>query len=77
MEKEHTDEIEITDEIAKRIKQLRINAGFTSYETFANQHNMSRKNYWRIESGGDIKMSTFLKIMKIHGVSLEDFFNDL
>ncbi len=72
MEKKDT-----TDKIAARIKQLRIDAGFTSYETFANDYNLSRRNYWRLENGGDLKLSTLLKIIAIHETSLEEFFKGL
>ena len=65
-------------EIAKRIKDLRIQAGYTSYETFANQYNMSRRNYFRLETDfSDVKFSTLFKICTIHGITLEQFFKGI
>lgn len=63
--------------IAGRIKQLRIDAGYTSHENFAWDHDLSRVQYWRIESGANITMKTLLKIIDIHGLTLSEFFRDL
>ena len=63
--------------IGKRIKELRLKAGYSSLETFANEHDLSRRNYWRLESGGNFKMSTLFRILKIHKIPLEAFFKGL
>ncbi len=62
--------------VAKKIKQLRINKGYKSYETFALDHELDRKQYWRIENGSNITITTLLKILKIHRISLKKFFSD-
>ena len=64
-------------QIADKIKQLRINAGYTSHENFAWDNNLSRVQYWRVESGANITLKTLLKILDIHKVTLEDFFKDI
>ncbi|WP_136468026.1 helix-turn-helix domain-containing protein [Flagellimonas onchidii] len=69
--------IERRKRIAKRIKELRLKANYTSHETFATDNGLSRRNYWAIENGNDFKMSTLLKLTKIFDVSLEEFFKDL
>lgn len=63
--------------IASRIKQLRINAGYSSHENFAWEHDLSRVQYWRVESGSNITLKTLLRILDIHKTSLEEFFRDL
>lgn len=63
--------------IAKRIKELRVKSGYTSYETFATDHDMPRKNYWRIESGHNFTIDTLLRITDIHGITLEEFFKGI
>lgn len=63
--------------IASKLKQMRIDAGFTSYEQFANAKDLDRKQYWRIENGANITLSTLIKILEIHKVSIKDFFSDL
>lgn len=63
--------------ISQKIKQLRIEAGFTSSETFSYEHSLSRVHYWRIEKGSNMTMETLVKILDIHKVSLEEFFKGL
>lgn len=63
--------------IANKIRQLRINAGYTSHENFAWDNNLSRVQYWRIETGANITMKTLLKILDIHKMTLSEFFQDL
>ncbi len=63
--------------IANKIRQLRIDAGYTSHENFAWDHELSRVQYWRIETGANITMKTLLKIIDIHGLTLSEFFHDL
>jgi len=63
--------------IAEKIKKLRIDAGYTSYENFAVKHGLDRKQYWRMEKGQNFMLSTLLRIIDIHKVSLAEFFEDL
>ena len=56
---------------------MRIDAGFTSYENFANANDLDRKQYWRIENSANITLSTLIKILEIHKVTMKDFFIDL
>lgn len=63
-------------EIGKKIKEMRINSGYKSYENFAYDYDLDRKQYWRIENGTNITMNTLIKILKIHKTALQDFFND-
>ncbi|MFN4147434.1 MAG: helix-turn-helix domain-containing protein [Runella sp.] len=64
-------------EIALKIKDLRKKSGWKSYETFALDHHLDRKQYWRVENGSNITLATLLKILDIHQVSLKEFFNEL
>ncbi len=64
-----------TLKISGRIKQLRIDKGFTSYRNFADEYDIDAKQYWRIEEGKiDYRMSSLLRILEIHDISLEEFF---
>ncbi|WP_299885286.1 XRE family transcriptional regulator [uncultured Lacinutrix sp.] len=63
--------------IAERIKALRFKAGYTSHETFANDNNLDRKGYWRLESGHNFTINTLFRILDIHGVSIEEFFSEI
>ena len=62
--------------LAARIKQLRIKAGFTSYEYFAYENEISRTQYARYEQGKDVRYSTLLKIISAHGMTVEEFFRE-
>lgn len=63
--------------IGAHIKALRLKAGYTSYETFATDHGLPRKNYWRIETGYNFTIDTLLRILDIHKMTLAEFFKDL
>ncbi len=63
--------------IAAKIKQLRIGAGFTSYENFAVQYDLDRKYYWSIEKGRNISLEYLYKILEIHQLTLEEFFQGI
>jgi transcriptional regulator with XRE-family HTH domain len=66
-----------TQKIADKIKELRIQKGYTSHENFAWDYNINRVQYWRIEKGSNITIKTLLTILDIHGISLTDFFKDI
>jgi len=63
--------------IANKIKELRIQKGYSSHENFAWDNNLNRVQYWRIEKGRNITMKTLLSILDIHKISLSDFFKDM
>lgn len=60
--------------VSERIKELRIQMGYTSYETFAIEKGFSRRGYWSLENGGNFTLNTLLKITDIHNISLSEFF---
>lgn len=62
--------------IAARLKDLRIKAGYTNYENFAWDNEISRMQYWRLEKGANFTMVTFLKILDAHKISLAEFFKE-
>ncbi len=68
-------EKEVLGEIGERLKKLRIAKGYTSYETFAVDHDLSRMQYWRMEKGtANLTIKSLKKLTDIHGISLEEFF---
>ena len=50
-------------EIGEKLKKLRIKKGYTSYETFALDNELSRMQYWRIEKG--LTNITIRSLMKL------------
>jgi len=63
--------------ISERLKGLRKEAGYTSYETFALDHGLDRKQYWRLEAGANITIKTLIKILSIHKKELSAFFREV
>lgn len=62
--------------VGDRMKQLRVSKGYTSYETFAYEHDIPRAQYGRYENGEDLKYSSLLKVTKALGISIKDFFSE-
>jgi hypothetical protein len=63
--------------LGDRIKQLRIAKGYTSYEYFAYDHEISRTQFGRYERGEDLRYSSLLRVVKALDITLEDFFNGI
>ena len=64
------------DKIGKRLKKLRKSAGYTSSEKFAYEKDINRSQYGKYEAGMDMRMSTFLKLIDLLGVSPSEFFSE-
>lgn len=62
--------------LGERIKSLRIKKGYTSYEYFAYEHNISRAQFGRYERGEDLRFSTLLRIIDAFDMTLEEFFSE-
>ena len=77
MEKLDKDSEETILLIAEKIKILRKEKGYSSYETFAFDYNINRVQYHRIEKGQNITLKTLINVLKIHDLTIQDFFKDL
>lgn len=60
--------------VAQKLKQLRLDAGYSSYESFALDNNFDRKQYWRIENGSNLTLKTLSSILNVHKISFDEFF---
>lgn len=63
--------------IGKRIKELRIKAGYSSYEVFAYENNISRSQFGKYERGENMRVDSLLKICKALKVTPEEFFKGI
>jgi len=63
--------------IAEKVKQLRIDKGYSSYENFAYENDLSRVQYWRLERGTNFTINYLLRVLEIHKISLSEFFKDI
>lgn len=64
------------DNLAKRIKSLRISNGYSAYETFAYEKNLSRGQYGRYEKGSDMRFTSLVRVLNALDITLEDFFKE-
>jgi transcriptional regulator with XRE-family HTH domain len=67
------------DELGKlgnRIKSLRIKKGYSSYEYFAYEHNISRAQFGRYEQGQDLRYSSLIKVVSALGLTMQEFFSE-
>ena len=70
-------EQEVLEQIGKRLKEIRISKGYTSYEDFALEHGIARMQYWRLETGKtNPTIKTLYKVLEIHQMSLQEFFSE-
>ncbi|OCA77559.1 transcriptional regulator [Chryseobacterium artocarpi] len=65
---------EMLKKLGDRIKQLRINKGYSSYEYFAYEHNISRAQFGRYERGEDLRFSSLIKVINALDLTLAEFF---
>lgn len=63
-------------QVAQKLKKLRIEKGYTSYENFAIDKGIRRMQYWRMETGTNFTFASLLKILDAHQMSLAAFFED-
>lgn len=59
--------------IAQKVRQLRKENGWTSYESFAWDNNLSPRQYWRLEKGTNFTIEFLIKVLNIHNISLKEF----
>ncbi|MBC6613208.1 XRE family transcriptional regulator [Hymenobacter sp. BT507] len=60
--------------IAARLRQLRLAAGYTSYEAFAFEHDLPRVSYGKHEKGSNLTLKSLLRLLDIHQLTLPEFF---
>lgn len=72
-----TDKIPELGFISDKLKQIRKEKGYSNYEHIAFELGMSRSAYWRLESGENFSLKTLIKICKLLGITLEQFFEGI
>ncbi|MDG2397040.1 MAG: hypothetical protein P8M03_05245 [Flavobacteriaceae bacterium] len=63
--------------IGTKVKELRLQAGYKSYEVFAWDNRISRIQYWKMEKGTNCTLKSLQKVISIHDLDMIDFFNSL
>ena len=60
-----------------RMRELRIQKGFSNYEHFAYEHNIGRSQYGKYEQGkDDLRLSSLYKIILSLDLTFEEFFSE-
>ena len=70
-----TDNFERTfSDLGGKLQALRTKKGFLTSDAFSEKFDLPRAQYSRMESGDtNITVKSLLRILEIHGLSLEDF----
>ncbi|WP_340201986.1 helix-turn-helix domain-containing protein [Ascidiimonas sp. W6] len=76
MAKKDTYTQEQLTKLGNRLRELRIERGFSNYEQFAFEHNLPRAQYGRYEQGQDLRFSSLLKVLKALDITLAEFFKE-
>jgi hypothetical protein len=61
-------------QIGAALRRLRKDAGYSSHEAFAFDHNIARAQYLAYEHGRNMQLSTLITILRCHGLTLGEFF---
>jgi hypothetical protein len=75
--------IELPEEVAPLMKQIGQKVdeyrkeAHPNYRKFAELNKINVMTLWRVQNGEDVKLSSFLLILKKIGVSPHDFFNGI
>jgi len=70
------DSDEELQKLGARIKALRLEKGYSNYEHFAYEHNISRAQFGRYEKGQDIRFSSLIKVINAFEMTIEEFFSE-
>jgi hypothetical protein len=63
-----------SESVARVFIMLRKEKGYTSYESFAFDHDFPRAQYWRVETGRhNLTFRTLAKLLAIHELTLDEF----
>ena len=66
------------ERIGKRLKEMRVAKGYTSYRQFADSFEFEPKSIWLMEEGKtDFKYSSLKRVLEALGTSVDDFFKTL
>ncbi len=63
--------------VGDKLKAIRTERGYSSYDFFAWENKLSRHSYLNMEQGKNFTMNSLIKVLDIHGITLEEFFKGL
>ena len=68
---------EVLKKIGAHLRELRIKKGYTNYEVFSYEAGISRIQYGKYENGGDMRLSSLLKVLRALETDLVTFFAEI
>ncbi|MDB5141057.1 MAG: transcriptional regulator [Mucilaginibacter sp.] len=66
---------ELLKKIGARIRDLRIERGYSNYEDCAYAFNINRVQFGRYETGQNLKFLSLVRLVRAFGITLEEFFS--
>lgn len=64
--------------IGQRIREIRLAKGYTSYKTFALEHDIEPRQYFRYEAGeANFKIETLIRLAKCFEMSVQELLDGL
>jgi len=66
---------ELHQKIGAKLKSMRLLAGFSSYEVFADKNKLSKIQYFKMEKGTNFTLKSLDRVLKIHDISIINFFH--
>ena len=63
-------------QIGAKLRKIRLERGYSSYESFAWEHDIPRMQYWRMEKGKNFTFVSLIKILDAMDMSLSEFFDE-
>ena len=66
---------QLHQKIGAELKSMRLLAGFSSYEVFADKNKLSKIQYFKMEKGTNFTLKSLDRILKIHDISIINFFH--
>lgn len=65
----------VLEKVGNKLGELRREKGYETIKHFALAYKLPPVQYWRIEKGKtNLTLSTLAKLMRIHSMSVEEFF---
>jgi len=66
---------ELHQKIGAELKSMRLLAGFSNYEVFADKNKLSKIQYFKMEKGTNFTLKSLDRVLKIHDISIINFFH--
>ena len=71
------EKMELIKRIGEKVQQLRIENTQLTTNAFAKKYSINHQTYYRMEQGENFTILTFIKVLEVHKISLNAFFEGL